>query len=292
MLTRLAFILFAYLFSLTACYATFFDQVLTYDDAQNAKGMHLKIEGCNKEGRLWVTREVTYADFDFLQSLYGDERIMALVGSGITRDDTFVRQNMDMWIKTYEAGSPLSAWILEYKDNKTPIGIFIADTVHDPGVLEVCRIIHTRHQRKGIGTSLMHAVVKIWAPMIQTLGINSRNQRQGEVFRCFKGMPLEKLYISCSPTNFASWKSQVSAGFKPIGAENALPIRDSLRESSSYQVWEERLTKLFKTTIEEDGVLSGKLFHVVDPEGNQRTVSLHPKYNRIKYHFECKIGKR
>lgn len=283
--------IFLLAFFLTSSYgwASFYEDVLYYDDKKSAKGMHLRISGVDSENREWKTREIVEDDFHFLRSLYSNQDIMKLVGDGSTRNDEYIRQCMQKWKKNYEDGLPLAAWVLEYTDTNTPIGIFIADTVHDPGVLEVGRIIHTDHQNKKIGTSLMHAVVKIWAPLIRSLGIKSKDTEQEEFFRCFKGSELEKLYITCSPTNIRSWASQISAGFVPLKVANQLTLREPIRNPFSLAQWEEVVDKAFKTMPQEN-YISGQLFGVTDPQGKLRTVSLHPQYKRVKYHFEKVIN--
>lgn len=114
-----------------------------------------------------------------------------------------------------------------------------------------------------------------------------------KAFHCFGDKPLDQLDATASPSNPASWKILVNVGFKPATCGLEWPeatIDYDHKEFDSFKAMEDELLTLFEpsSNINSRPLSPGKRYCMIDPEGKIRTVSKHPRWKRMKYHFEHK----
>jgi RimJ/RimL family protein N-acetyltransferase len=285
------FALIGFLFSSSASIASFPD-IFQYDDPAQCTGIHVTLHGQDKEGSEWVTRNVTNGDFAILASLYQNPVVMANFGDGSLRTAEQIKGRIALWTGRSQNGHPHAGLIIEKAEDHSPIGMMVAGVGDGVGVSEIARMILPEFQGSGIGTSAMRALVQTWAPAVRQLGLQEENLLLRGKFRCFSDSELKQLYVTSSPANVGSWKSQVRAGFKRKGVSAELPLIDlSNLELHNYGELEVSFSELFDPAKNNEPLLVNTLYPMIDHEGNERTISMHPDYKKPKFHFEYDLTK-
>jgi hypothetical protein len=214
------FMLIGVLFSSTASVASYPD-IFQFDNHDQVTGIHVTLRGQDKNGSEWVTRNVTGEDFRILSRLYQNPAVMVHFADGSLRTNDQINGRIKLWTGRSQNGNPHAGLIIEKDEDHSPIGMMVAGVGEGVGVSEVARMILPECQGSGVGTSVMCALVQTWAPAVRQLGLQEENLLIREKFRCFSDSELKLLYVTSSPANVGSWKSQVRAGFacKPVSSD-------------------------------------------------------------------------
>jgi hypothetical protein len=229
-----------------------------------------------------------------LKKLYKNQEIMVHFGDGTTLKKEAIQSRMNLWTTRAASGHPHGAWIIQGDDDNTPMGLMATGAHTDPGTCELSRMLLPDFQKRRLGSSVMETLVKVWAPAARAGGLQTHNPLMAEKFKCFRGEPLSTLYVSSSPANVASWKSQVRGGFSAkktlsetglvdLKPQDEAPFLDFTTGSVDiYAQVEQALLDKFEgpSTFRPD-----VLYPMIDPQGDLRTFSLSSKYKKIKYHF-------
>ncbi len=100
-------------------YSKFESKIFTYDDPENAKGLHVVLEGKTKEGQKWAAREVIAEDIPLYQELFADEKLMKYFRSGKPRSKESTKSRLEeSWIPRFKNGTPRGALTLYNPENK------------------------------------------------------------------------------------------------------------------------------------------------------------------------------
>lgn len=244
----------------------------------------------------WKAREVQRTDLESYQTLFADERVMSLFGSGTTRSAEYVERRMvDHWLPRFEGGSPHGP-LTVHTSSEDPgvdpfIGFIIAGGGDGPGVSEVGYAYMPGHWGKGYGTSILRSVVTEWAPEVRRIGRgHGLDEREDasviEGFKCFEGEALSRLDATASPDNPGSWKILTKTGFTAAATNVSSPDAYILDLDASEDEVLGRLKSLFDATQTDSSLEPGKRYRIIDPHGNLQTVSFKIQYDCFKYHFE------
>jgi GNAT superfamily N-acetyltransferase len=177
-----------------------------------------------------------------------------------------------------------------------------------PGTSEVAYAMMLGYQGKKYGTKVIRAIVQEWAPQVYKIGHGqypNANDAIAKAFQCFGEKALDQLDATASPSNPASWKILEKVGFKAaqceLAPEGEIDIDFDGKEfrATASTTWERQILELQAMEVEllkfynsdpstprSVTFASGKRYRMIDPEGNERTVSKHKQWNRMKYHFE------
>lgn len=289
-LSSFALILLAY-----EAYACDTPYIFTYGDPLTCTNMQVSLQGTAGDGTKWSSSNVTFDDLPTLKNLYQNPEIMVHFGNGQPIQDADINARIELWTKRAASGHPHGTWIIRSQENSTPMGLMATGAHMDPGTCELSRMLLLDFQKLRLGSSVMDALVKVWAPAARAQGLQTQNPLMAEKFRCFRNEPLKTLYVSSSPSNVASWKSQIRAGFR---AKKVLPEVEALNFKPAQEMsfvdltvdWVETYTQIEEALHERFTNTSETfkpdiLYAMIDPQGDLRTFSLSSKYNKIKYHF-------
>lgn len=258
-------------------------------------------------GESWQARNITKEDIPFYQGLFSDFNVISMFGDGQTRkpEDTSKRI-LETWIPRFEKGNPHGALTILQEGQQ--IGFMIAGGGDRPGTSELAYALMPNYWGRGLGASITSAIVEKWAPEVRRIGLGIGLKEESEAviqaFRCFGGQPLDQLDATASPSNVASWLILEKCGFKAaiIGVSRDATIIDLTNSElefkfdtsketfrANYEALEHFiLEKCFKD--QPDLFQPGVRYTLISPDGKEFTISKHPKWDRLKFHFEYKIS--
>jgi RimJ/RimL family protein N-acetyltransferase len=264
--------------------ASFYSKIMQYEDTEKSEGMYMVLQGEDDSGQVWTARNVLDLDFGFIKDVFDNAELMANMGGRRTGTDEHVRCWITEWRNYIRQGSPLSAWVIELGVERGSVGLIIADKTNDPGVCVIQLTILKGYQNKGIGTSVMQAITKIWAPLVRKLALQKNNPAESDHFKCFTGEPLRQLYVSCSPANVGYMKILEKAGFLPKKTEGQRTFHIPKSQAESYEDLEVCIRAKFANQIKTTSMQVDVLYPLNDHEGAKRTVSMDVHKN-LKFHF-------
>ena len=291
-LTRTLFVFFV---SLQTVLASAHERCFYHDNPEDATGIHFSMGGVAAKTQIpWQSRNITRADEETAIGLYCEPLVMAHFGAGHVLTKTRAKARLEFWEERASIGLPVGGWIVEAPRtslDEAPVayGLMAAGISGDEGVCELSRMILPTHQRKSLGGSMMNALVNVWAPQVRWHGLHDENPNVREKFCCFGKTALRQLYVSASPANEASWRSQLSAGFCPkeLGTDPKVLSLDA-GDFRTYAQIEETLTTRFTSAI--DPLEGNTLFSFIGLEGHMHTVSYATRYARVKFHMTQDVG--
>jgi RimJ/RimL family protein N-acetyltransferase len=275
-----------------ASQAMFESDIFTYDDKENAKGLHVSLKG-NK----WQAKEVTEQDISFHQQLFSNPQVMAGFADGQIRTPESTEQRLrNMWIPRFQNGRPHGGLTVSDPETQENFGHVVAGGGDEAGVSEIAYSYLPAYWRKGIGSAVLGTIVQQWGPEVRRIGLGTgldelQDANIIKAFKCFDGQELNRFDATASPSNPGSWKILEKFGFE-AAASKVQNLEDTLdldnKELQSPQALEEELLKLFDSS----GDISYKIatrYRLIDTDGAVRTFSKHATYDRIKYHFERSV---
>jgi hypothetical protein len=254
--------------------------------------VNVTLSGDLKDGTKWVARTVIKDDLESLKKVYQDPQVMVNFGDGQVKTDQFVQGRVDLGVERSQLGQPHAGMVIETAEGHEFLGYLVAGAQGTPGVSEVARLICFKSQGNGIGGSAMKAVTQVWAPAVRHVGVQTENLLLQGKFSCFNNEPLKQLYVSSSPANIASWKTQVNAGFVAKPVEEDLQVIDfTACGVEDYVQLEASFSKMFDAANGDDALKVGTLYPMLDQAGFERTISMHPTYKRPKFQFVYDLAK-
>lgn len=280
------------IFLTQASQAMFESPIFTYDDKENAKDLHVSLQG-NK----WEIQEVTEQDIPFYQQLFSNLEVMTKFGDGQIRSpDSTAQRLRDVWIPRFQNGQPHGGLMIFDPDTHERVGNIVAGAGDGAGISEIAGAGLPQHWGRGIGFEVLEIIVQQWGPEVRRIGLGTGldELQDGNIiraFKCFDGQELSRFDATASPSNPGSWKILDKLGFKAAASqvqdlENPLDFDN--KELQSPQALEETLLKLFDSSGDVSYKISTR-YSLIDPEGKERTFSKHASYDRIKYHFEHSV---
>lgn len=294
-MAHLSRIFFFFLVGLQTLLASAQERCFYYDNPEDATGIHISMRGVAAKTQIpWQSRNMTRADAETAIGLYCEPLVMAHFGAGHVITEARAKARLEFWEERASIGLPVGGWIIEtprasLEDASVAYGLMAAGIPGDEGVCELSRMILPTHQKKSLGGSMMNALVNVWAPQVRWHGLNDENPKVREKFCCFGKSALRQLYVSASPANEASWRSQLSAGFCPkaLGPDaKILPL--DVSDFRTYAQIEEALAARFASAI--NPLDHNKLFSFEGLEHRLHTVSYVSKYTRVKFHMTQDVG--
>jgi len=292
--------------------STFISKIFAYDPI-NPLQLHVSFQDQHKD---WIAEDVKLTDVAFQQKIFADPVIMSSFGDGTIRSPESVETRVKNSIEVrFGKGSPhglLTVFEVTPGDEATervPFMSLIGGGGDRPGTSEIAyaslpshwnsAIIESGKPPKHYGSRIVSELVNTWAPEVYRIGhgIDLDPVADANVitaFSCFGGKPLDQLDATASPANAASWKILQKAGFTAAKCNLLTPdiitINFDGKEFASYADMEKDLLKLFDasshTTPDNPPLIPSKRYRMIDPEGKERSISKHLKYDRMKYHFE------
>ena len=280
----------------TAAITSHADVNFTYDNAENATGLHVKMTGTTKNGIEWTASDVTANDVPFLAEHFADKTVMSQFGTGLPREDHATVTRLGGWMKRFTDGNPHGGMTL-FDVNENQIGHVVAGGGEGAGVSETAYTLTPENWCKGIMSSVVGTIVNEWAPEVRRIGLSGQLTQESTVnkaiqkaFCCFDGEALKQIDATASPANAGSWKVLEKQGFGAAitnvqTIEGDFTIDLDGKELDARGV-ENHLLRLYTN----GGPLeAGKRYHMVGTDGSERTFSKNTHFDRMKYHYERAI---
>lgn len=272
-----------------------YDQgMFQYDDPAQAAGLKVTLSGETKTGIKWFSRNIRIGDrvdFETLRRLYADKTIMANFGYAIPLEDSEIKSTIDLFEQQAQAGFPYGGWLIEDSEKHSPLGFTFILTDPVPGVCRIAYMVLPEHQNQGIASSIMNTFVKIWAPKVRQVGLQKTEHPIQQKFRCFNNRELSKICVTASPGNPASWKAILRSGcIREQPSENAMMLDYSDASIDSYKKLEKSIAELYSAENDQKPLEPGILYPLIDHEGNEMTVFMHPEFKKLKFCFECGVS--
>lgn len=270
--------------------------IFTWDG--NTSQVHSNLNGDLSENN-WYAENVKSMDLQFYQSLFTNETVMKCFGDGQTRTPETTQGRINFWIERFERGQPHGGMTVFQTDHDTPIGYIVAGGGDEPGVSEIAYAYIPEVWGKGIGSNVVEKIVTEWAPEVRRIGLGTnldenRDAKIISTFRCFDGKILDRLDATASPSNPASWKILVKNNFHRAYSctSEERPIIEvdvdhcHTLKGVDYKAMEEHILQKYYAQDAISPLEEGIRYLMIDPEGNEKTLSKHKGYSRLKYHFE------
>lgn len=278
--------------SAVAMEPSFKSEIFNYDDAPNARNLHVTLKGKN-----WHAAEVTEKDIPFYQQIFNKPDVMAKFGDGKVRTPESTEQRLrTSWLVRYQNGQPHGSLTVYNSESNERIGYAVAGAGDTPTVSEIAGAGLPEYWGKGIGTDVMKQIIEVWGPEVRRIGLGNGLDEKNDAkiikaFRCFGDRELARFDATASPTNPCSWKILEKFNFMPAAFKVAHlePTVDlDHKDFESPEKLEEHIVKLFDVSGVQP-LKVGVRYRLIDPEGKLRTFSKHENYDRIKYHFERSV---
>lgn len=271
--------------------------IFTWEEGSSK--INSQIKGSLSENN-WYGENVSFKDLQFYQSLFCNDTVMSFYGDGQIRTPENTNNRINIWTERFKKGQPHGGMTIFHANNNEPIGYIVAGGGDVPGASEVAYAYVPEVWGNGIGSNVIENFVTKWAPEVRRigLGIELDEIKDKEIinkFQCFSGKTLERLDATASPSNIGSWKILLKNKFTKAdsGTSNNRKIIEVDNEQCcisgkiNYEAMEKHIIEKYFTQTQE--LKEGIRYLMIDPEGNERTLSKHKGYNRLKYHFEYNL---
>lgn len=309
-------VLFSLLLLSTSALTASQSNVFTFQDNGSVS---VSLSGTTKTGLAWVAEDVKEGHIPFQQILFGDADTMSGFAGGSVRSPESVDVRVKtQWLPRFRSGQPHGGLTVFLKDSTSslPIGHVVAGGGDRDDVYGVSEVAYSflpntagpkkdgyggfydlNHQNvtlwgQGFGSSIVEKIVTVWAPEVSRIGHGKGMDEVQEMpiiqnFQCFNGKPLGRLDATASPKNPGSWKI-LDRYFSSARArlDSHTVIDWDQKDFSSFGEMEEAFLKLYEVTARDGPLTPGVRYKFIDPDGKPRTVSKHPDYQCLKYHFE------
>jgi RimJ/RimL family protein N-acetyltransferase len=236
----------------------------------------------------WAAVDVKAEDIAFYCQLFADPLVMGGFAAGEPRTPEATEERIKtQWLPRFTQGHPHGG-LTVFDDAQQRIGHIVAGGGEGKGVSEIAYSFVAEQWGKGYGSSIVGAIVNCWAPEVRRIGLNltySIDPAIAAKFCCFGGEPLSRLDATASLTNPGSWKILDKHGFKaarfkiPEEAEYILDLSDQ-------EVTLAGMQDMINAQLHEQKIEPASRYLMIDPQGKERTVSLHERWKQPKYHFE------
>lgn len=253
--------------------------LITWDDPDTGEGLHITHTIKHEKGDVLV-REPNLNDLDEYVSLFQDSNIARYRRDGIPGSKEIIRQHFQEQLNLFKAGKP--GRLILIRDEKL-IGSIELWPNGEPGTGEVLRALHPSVQGQKLGTATLKFLVETWAPQLQELGLSS-NPAISVNFQCFGTNPLNQIYGKVRPNNTPSWRSYRYFNFFPSPPHKEDMISCEDWEASQCDLESYLMSKYFGPTAIKR-LLPNTLYSMIDPWGENRTLSYNPDYRAPEYHF-------
>ncbi|MDP1724342.1 MAG: GNAT family N-acetyltransferase [Alphaproteobacteria bacterium] len=268
--------------------------VFIWDDVEGGTGLHSYVEGTLNDGSVWYAREVHEEDTLFYQQLFADADIMKFFGLGkavsYEKSEHYLK---DIWMPSFQKGEPIGAMTIFLKETNQFIG-FCCFSSDGPGYANVGYAAHKEFWGKGVATSISKVFFSIWAKEVTEIGHGLREEVSSSIvekFKCFGEAPLNVFVATARPSNIASCKLMLKSGFKSmlLSQKNIdIDLKGNIFENA--QQIEQHILSYYFDENADQRLNKDVLYRVIDPEGNERTLSFVSKYNALRYHFVLDIA--
>jgi RimJ/RimL family protein N-acetyltransferase len=240
-------------------------------------------------GSKYALRPATGGDIGFYQDLFANPQAMKYFGDGRLYGHEQTSTKLHTWLQRFEAGHPHGAMTV-FDSDETKLGYIIAGPSGMLGVAEIAYAYMPYSWGRGVGSAAVKTIVEAWAPEVRRIGLS--NEAPAELFKCFSGEALLRLYATASPANRGSWtildKNGFAASKYKLNTEVARLDYDG-RSFSTLEEMDAEISKKFDPLYEPKPLPSGVLIAIIDPDGKERTLSMHEFYGKLRYHFAREV---